>query len=165
MNIIVVLVLLFIHKFYFLYVERTDLSLDVISVYLFLLFMIFSLSKIGIHIDIIFRKHKNTILFISVLLAIIWFNLYYYDAGVFRDNIPAFMGYSDQNSYYRMINSLVSGTFGRSDYYYGLGYPMLGAVFYHLYENDPLFYVNFICYIIIIIYLYNFRASLKTHFN
>ena len=156
MNIIVVFVLFLIHKLYFLYVERTDFSLDVLSVYLFLFMMIISLSKLGIHIDMIFRKHKSTILTISVLLAIIWFNKYYLDAGGFRDNKPAFMGFSDQSSYYRMINSLVNGTFERSDYLYGLGYPVLGAVFYHLYENDPLFYVNFICYLLIIIYFYNF---------
>jgi hypothetical protein len=156
MSIIVVLVLFLVHKLYFLYVERTDFSLDVLSVYLFLFMMILSLSKIGIRIDMIFRKHKSTILTISVLLAIVWFNKYYFDAGGFRDNKPAFMGFSDQGSYYRMISSLVNGTFERSDYFYGLGYPVLGSIFYHLYENDPLFYVNFICYLLIIIYFYNF---------
>ena len=46
--------------------------------------MILSLSNIGLRIDMIFRKHKNTIQSVSVLLAIMWFNKYYFDSGGFR---------------------------------------------------------------------------------
>lgn len=54
---------------------------------------------------------------------------------------------SDQGYYYLMAKEILNGTLKSTDYLYGLGYPVLGILFYKLFHGSPFEYLNLFCFI------------------
>jgi len=123
----------------------------------------FSLKSIfGFNIGIWLRKLKPVHVFI--LLVLIYFFSYFYFGGfksqlelyktpynVLGDEVKTWLlGGYDQSAYFRMTKRIISGEwFGgefAGDYRYGLGYPVLGAIFYHAYPANPFLPVNLLIY-------------------
>jgi hypothetical protein len=81
-------------------------------------------------------------LFVFVLGAIYWVN-FIGNRGL-SGPYPHDLDHTDQGYYYHMLKHLIEGVFASEDYWYGLGYPVLGWAFAWSRPSDPFVVVNFI---------------------
>lgn len=100
--------------------------------------------------------------FLIAVAALIWvFTQAYLGAGGFSSAGTRWSAWHDQLNYYNMLAKIRAGTFGSNDFTYGLGYPLLAALFAWTCPSDPYFPLNLLCYVAMVILGFRVLQQLK----
>jgi len=95
------------------------------------------------------KENKKTLTFAVLLglLALVLFGSYYYMTyeRPSQLNPLGYYGAYDQSQYLEMAKEM--SDFKLATFTYGIGYPILGAMFYRIYPKDPFMPVNFFFFI------------------
>lgn len=107
-------------------------------------------------------KHWDVVAVASISAL---FFLYIYVTSGFRpgplgSEAKGWFGFSDQAAYLNMVKRLSYFKFSGVDYVYGLGYPMLGAIFYRFMPVDPFLIPNLLSFTFITAVIYIIAARL-----
>ena len=114
------------------------------------------------YIDTINIKH------LFIVSIILYFSMYiFFDAfntnttkSIWGDPINSWLlGLGDQGSYYRMVLKIVNGEwfeggYWKGNFFFPLGYPLLGSLGYFIYKDNPFFLINIIVYVTMLITIY-----------
>lgn len=96
---------------------------------------------------------------LSIAVFLIWYFLIY---GQHADGSKIWLGWWDQSQYMIIAKNLSRFAIVPGQYFYGLGYPILGVFFYKFYPADPFLIPNLVMYLLTsLLYFSAFRKYLS----
>ena len=108
--------------------------------------IILNKSGYSVLLPILFSKAS----FIAVI-SIITFFISYLTNDLRPSVTKGWFGWWDQSQYLQMSHDLSSFRLVAQNYFYGLGYPIIGALFYRVYPTNPFLIPNLLLYIMTIV--------------
>jgi len=102
-------------------------------------------------------KNRDSTKLIALGIISLTFFLYSYWLNLSRPGVyyeKGWYGWYDQSQYLQMAQDMASFSLAGGHYVYGLGYPVLGAIFYNIYPLDPFLIPNAVIFICTILLTY-----------